>query len=91
MEVLVDHLPGLGLHPGSDERGQVAFRNALDGKLLLHQPHGGRRRHRVLGNRVVGSRLGEEGARRRGLNGVGCVAHATIESRSAPQRITRWG
>ena len=31
VEVLVDHLPRLGLHPGGNEGGQVPLRDALDG------------------------------------------------------------
>jgi hypothetical protein len=78
MEVLVDHPPRLRLHPGGDEGGQVALRNTPNGELLAGQAHRGYRRHRVLRDRVVGCTLGQEGAGRRHLGEVRCVAHHVL-------------
>jgi hypothetical protein len=60
VEVLVDHLARLRLHPGGHEGGQVALRNPLDREFLLDQPHRLDGRHRLLGHPVTGSIPGQE-------------------------------
>jgi hypothetical protein len=71
VQVLVDHRAGLGLHPGGDEGGQVSLGDPLHGEFLLDQPHRLDGGHRVLGDGPVGRTLGQEGARRRFLDGWG--------------------
>jgi hypothetical protein len=78
VEVVVDHPSRLGLHPGGDEGGQIALRNALNGELLADQAHRGDCRHRVLRDRVVGGSLGQEGAGCRHMGKVRCVAHHVL-------------
>jgi hypothetical protein len=67
VEVAVDHPSRLGLHPGGNEGGQVALRDALDGEFLLDQSLRCDRHQRVLRDRVVGGALGQEGAGGGGL------------------------
>ena len=72
----VDHQPRLGLHPGGDEGGQVALRDALHGELLLDQAHRGDRRHRVLRDRVVGGTLCYPRAHR--MESIPCEVHSIL-------------
>ena len=47
IEALGDDLLSLGLHPGGDEGGEVALRDAVEDQLLLDQPLRRDRRHPV--------------------------------------------
>ena len=49
MQVVSDHPLRLGLHPGGDERRQVAEGDAVEHHLLAHEPHRVGRRHADVG------------------------------------------
>ena len=55
-----DQLARLRLHPRGDERGEVAHRLPVELELLADQAQRIETAHAVLGQRVVGRRLGEE-------------------------------
>jgi hypothetical protein len=51
VQVLRDDALRLRLHPGGDERRQVALWVAFEGEVLVQQPHGVGRPHPALGER----------------------------------------
>ena len=71
VQVLGDDPLRLRLHPGRDERGQVARRVTLEREVLVHEPHGVGRGHPVLGERRARHLLGGEAVAEEGGVGVG--------------------
>jgi hypothetical protein len=57
VQVRRDHPLRFGLHPGRDERRQVALRDAVEHQVLADQPHRVDRRHPVFGQLAIGRRL----------------------------------
>lgn len=68
VEVFGDDPLRLRLHPGGDERGEVALRVALHDEVLIQQPHGVRRGHALVGEGLRGSWRGQEPVAEQGRN-----------------------
>jgi hypothetical protein len=60
MEVLGDQPPGLRLHPGGHERGEVPHRDAVEDELLLDQAEGVHCTHAGFGQPLVRGGLEQE-------------------------------
>ena len=86
VQVLRDDPLRLRLHPGGDERGQVALRVALHGEVHVHQPHGVRRGHAALrGTSRTGRPRSGNGCRRARLPRRRRARCGSCPERSMPQ------